>query len=150
MTIYPPYKKWKTVINDPLKFEQFLKDNIDSCNTGRYTKYQGKLSSSDFFIERKLTHFNGNRPQIRGVIERNSNDEQELTLTIESRKTLLYIVLVFSVVIMLTSILKLNPLVLVLILPLAIWFWFVGLILHQIELRKTKLEIELILQNACS
>lgn len=150
MTIYPPYKKWKTVIKDPAKFNEFLKTNIDSCDTGRYTKYQGKLSSSDFLIERKLSHYNTNRPQIRGEIKRNPNNEHELTLSIESRKTIFYIVLIFSVIMVLTAIFRQNALVLIGVPVVVFWFWFVGLILHRIELRKTKLEIELILQNACS
>ncbi len=149
MIIYPPYKKWKTVINDPVEFEQYLADSIETNCTNYKAKYKGRLSSSEFIIERKLHHHNFNRPQIRGIITCNSNNEQELTLTIESRKSLLYVVSVFSIIIGLTSIFRQDVIVLMVIPIIALWFWFVGLILHLLEIRKTKLEIVLILENAC-
>ena len=150
MTIYPPYTKWKTIIKEPSKFDLFLKQNIDTIDSETSFKYKGKLSLSNFLIERKLGYYNTNRPQIQGVINQNSKGEQELTLSIKSKNNILFPPIVLSGIILLTSIFRQKPIVLIAIPIVIFWFWLIGLILHQIELKKTKLEIKLILENAAA
>ncbi|MFK7787438.1 MAG: hypothetical protein AB8B56_20105 [Crocinitomicaceae bacterium] len=150
MKIYAPYTEWKTEINDLSIFEEFLKESTDTSGTGRYTRYKGRISPTDFVIERNLDHQNANRPQIHGVIESNSSGKTELTLTIQSKKLLLYFFLVFAAAITLIAIIQLNPFALFGILIVAFWLWLMGLIFHQIELGKTKLEVEFLLEKAQS
>ncbi|WP_117885720.1 hypothetical protein [Aureibaculum luteum] len=148
MKLYPPYKNWKTEIRNPDKFLQFLVENIETNNSKHSAPYKGKLSVNEFLVERKLVHYNTARPQIKGIIKISDNGKQIIVLTIESRKYLLYIVSVFAIIMSATAILRSNFLVLLGIPITAIWFYIVGLILHNIELKKTKVELNRIMEKA--
>ena len=148
MRIYPPYNKWKTEIRNPKKFHQFLMENIETNNTNHIAKLKGKLNENGFFVERKLVHNNSARPQIKGVIKTSQNGKQTLTLSIESKKHLLYIVGVFTIIMSFTAISRSTPLMLIGIPIAGVWFYIIGIILFNMELKKTKALLSKIIEKA--
>jgi len=148
MKLYPPYKNWKVEIRNPDSFHQFLLENIETNNPNHLANFKGRLNKNTFFVERKLVHANTSRPQIKGVIETSPNGKQTLILSIESKKYLLYIVGSFAIIMSVIAILRSNPLVLIGIPIAAIWFYIVGLVLHLVELKKTKVELNKIMEQA--
>jgi hypothetical protein len=150
MKLYPPYSEITAEVRNPQKFMQFLKENTDSCHTGRPTRYKGDFNSNGFIIERNLNTYNTSRPQIHGVMNTNPSGVIQLSISIQSRKTIFYFASVFSVLLVLMAIVQLNPSILLFVPIPVIWFWVVGLVLHQIELGKTKLEVDFLLDKAKS
>lgn len=148
MKIYPPYKTWKVTITNPEKFKQYLLENIEYNNSNHNAVLKGKFQGNKFIVERKLFYYNTNRPQIKGVIETLNEGKQVLSLSIESSNSLLYIVSAFSILIIITAVFQVKPFVLFGIPVMVVWFYIGGLILHNIELKKTKAELNKIIQQA--
>ena len=148
MKLYPPYTKWKVEVLNPENFHQFLLENIESNNSNHLANLKGKLNKDEFFVERRFGNSNTARPQIKGIIETSNIGKQTLILSIESKKNLLYIVSFFAIIMSITAILRSNPLVLIGIPITAIWFYIIGFILHNLELKKTRIELNRILEKA--
>lgn len=142
MKLYPPYNNWEVEIQNLEEFQKYLKKNIESGSL------KGKISQTDFQVERKLVYYNTGRPQIKGIIEASPIGKAKLSLSIVSRNTFLYVLGFFAIMMSITAISQSNPIVLIGIPIAGIWFYIIGLILHNIEIRKTKIELERILKKA--
>jgi len=137
MLIFPPYKKWTVLVNDPRGFENRLKKIIEYQNTNRNAPLIGKIHDQGFSAVIKENH-KKNIAEIKGVISTNSNGVQMLTLTIESSNFFPILTGVFSVLFITISIIQLNPWALLAIPGITVWLGFIIWMMHLKCLDKTK------------
>lgn len=148
MTIYPPFKKQTVLINNTESFELYLKNKIEYGNTNRSATLVGKLDKSGFLVEIKDSRYNRHPPLIKGTIDSHLNGKKYLTIGVQSRRTGLYIFILFPFFILIVSLVKAKPLFLLLIPIIAAWIWVWFLILHFAGIDKTKAEVGDIIRNA--
>ena len=150
MKLFPPYKNYKIEIHNPDKFRQYLEESIEYNNTNHSASLEGTLGKDYFFVQRKLFNSNTFRPQIKGVIKTSTDGKQTLIMSIESKKHLLYLVITIASILVFTAIIRSKPLVLIGIPITMLWFYILGFIFHNIELTKTKAELDSIMETASS
>jgi hypothetical protein len=148
MQIFPPYTKWKAIVNDSVLFHAYLKSRIETNSTNRGADLEGVIGKNFFRASLKSTAYNKIPPFIQGVLSKNSNDEIELSMGIHSPKLLKILYVLFVCFAILTCLINqsLKPLIAFPVFTLFWSGWFY--VFHLANLDKTKKAIADILKEA--
>ena len=143
MKLFPPFSRKIVDIPNKQKFITSLKRVTETHHTLKGSRYKGKINKFHFLIKRKSNIFNTNRPRIKGRFK-NGN---QLIIEIVSRKFIPIIIFGMGVLTELLGIYKDWKLA-TLLSFIVILFLYCGMwILHLIELKKTKAEIDFIINE---
>ena len=147
MRLYPPFTKTLIEIKDIIEFKEYLNKTVETNNTNHSARLRGKITDSGFKVEKKLHYYNAWRPKIVGKYGK-ANGKDSLTLHLELGNLIPISIAVFLFFIIVTGIIKKSLYAVPIILTVIIFFYIMGLIFYQIDLKKTKHEINHIIEKA--
>jgi hypothetical protein len=148
MHVFPLYKKWTVTVNDPAKFELYLKDKIEFGYTNRRSSLQGKRNTKGFLAQIKARGNNNMPPVIKGVLGDVVDGKQTLTLTIQSSVILKRMCIGIAIVCSIIALVSLNFSFLISIPIYLLMLSFIAILWHITWMDKTKVELNDLISNA--
>ena len=111
-------------------------------NTNHAARFVGSVSDKGFLIHIKRHSFDNFRPRIRGTYTKGADNADLLTVHLEFKKQPVITLAIFLSFILVMGLIKSSIYSIHIVITSCIFFYLLGWALYQIDLNKTKAELE--------